>query len=627
MRTAVTSPGNRRATGSGSARSGWPHGGRPARRSRTPEPDRSSPRPVLLLGLLVAAGLVGALWAGSQLAGLLFSGRPLPLSPEGTLPVALRLLAHPGHPERAWARPLRPTVGPVAVWAPAVLAVAAGTVGIGLLARRIWRALRRPSSWPRVPPAASRRLERRLERRLSAGNARWARPSDLRTLIVRRPTGHRLVVGRVGRHLVALEDAHSLLVVGPTQSGKTTGLAIPAVLEWDGPVVATSVKADILRATVSRRKVDGETWLVDPTALVGTDLRRHSWSPLHACSDWAQARRVATELTTASRSGPPGGEGDFWYAAAAKWLAPLLLAAALDRREMDTVLSWIEDDDPTEPDALLARAGEDRARRALAANERREERQRSSILTTAETVIEPFAELPGRGEPADLDRLFDGGRHTLYVVAPVHDQRRLRPYFECLVSEILERAVRHAEAAGGRLSSPLLLVVDEAANIAPIADLDAVASTAAGQGIQLVTIWQDLAQLTARYGARAPTVVNNHRAKLVLSGLADATSLAELSSLVGDTITVESSQTLARDGSASTTRAPGLRRLAAVDQLRRLPPGAGLLLYGHLPPAVIRLRPPAPGPRPAASRPASATRSAGDHSAGDPPARWVGDAP
>lgn len=620
----MTPPGNRRTTGGRTAPARWPtrgRGTRPARRSRTLGPDRSSPRPVLLLGLLVAAGLVGALWAGSQLAGLLRSGRPLPLSPEGTLPVALRLLTHPRHPERAWPRPLRPTVGPVAVWAPAVLAVAAGTVAVGLLARRLRNALRRPSSRPRSPrvaPPASRRLERRL----SAGNARWARPRDLRTLVVRKPTGRRLVVGRVGRHLVALEDAHSLLVVGPTQSGKTTGLAIPAVLEWDGPVVTTSVKADILRATVSAREVDGETWLVDPTAAVGTDLRRHSWSPLDACSDWAHARRIATELTTACRSGPPGGEGDFWYAAAAKWLAPLLLAAALDRREMDTVLSWIEDDDPTEPDALLARAGEDRARRALAANERREERQRSSILTTAETVVEPFAELPGRGEPANLDRLFDGGRHTLYVVAPVHDQRRLRPYFQCLVSEILERAVRHAEAAGGRLSAPLLLVVDEAANIAPIADLDAVASTAAGQGIQLVTIWQDLAQLTARYGARAPTVVNNHRAKLVLSGLADATSLAELSSLVGDTTTVESSQTLARDGSASTTRAPGLRRLAAVDQLRRLPPGAGLLLYGHLPPAVIRLRPPAAGPRPAVPWPASATRPAGDHSA-----MWVGDSP
>lgn len=600
---------------------------RPPGRSRPPGAGPGSPGPVLLFGLLVAGGLVAALWAGSQIASLLRSGRPLPLSPSDTLPVALRLLAHPRHPEHAWPRSLRPLVGPVAAWAPVVLALAADGVVLGLLALRIRRRARLRKPEPGrlgVRPAGPNLKERRLARQLRAGNARWARPADLRTLLVRQPTGRRLVVGRIGRRLVALENAHSLLVVGPTQSGKTTGLAIPAVLEWDGPVVTTSVKADILRATFSDRHLAGETSLIDPTALVGADLRRQSWSPLDACSDWTQARRVATELTTACRSGPAGGEGDFWYAAAAKWLAPLLLAAALDRRDMDTVLAWIEDDDPTEPDALLARAGEDRARRALAANERREERQRSSILTTAETCVEPFAELPGRGEPADLERLFDGGRHTLYIVAPVHDQRRLRPYFQCLVSEILARAVRHAEESGGRLAAPLLLVVDEAANIAPIADLDAVASTAAGQGIQLVTIWQDLAQLTARYGARAPTVVNNHRAKLVLSGLADATSLAEISSLVGDTVAVESSQTLTRDGPASTTRAPGLRRLAAVDQLRRLPPGAGLLLYGHLPPAVIRLRAPrasSPGGQPP-TRPASASSPTGGR-----PAESVGGTP
>ncbi len=42
-------------------------------------------------------------------------------------------------------------------------------------------------------------------------------------------------------------------------------------------------------------------------------------------------------------------------------------------------------------------------------------------------------------------------------------------------------------------------MLDEAANVAPIPDLDALASTGAGQGIQLVTVFQDIAQVNARY--------------------------------------------------------------------------------------------------------------------------------
>ena len=51
-----------------------------------------------------------------------------------------------------------------------------------------------------------------------------------------------------GRRLVAAERAQSVLVFGPTQSQKTTGFAVPAILGWAGPVVAASVKTDLLDA-------------------------------------------------------------------------------------------------------------------------------------------------------------------------------------------------------------------------------------------------------------------------------------------------------------------------------------------------------------------------------------------
>ena len=84
---------------------------------------------------------------------------------------------------------------------------------------------------------------------------------DLR---VRAPGGDRFILGRVGRTLVATEARHSVLVLGPTQSGKTTGLAIPALLEWDGPVVATSVKGDLVAHTRGFRAGSGPDLGVRP---------------------------------------------------------------------------------------------------------------------------------------------------------------------------------------------------------------------------------------------------------------------------------------------------------------------------------------------------------------------------
>ena len=82
--------------------------------------------------------------------------------------------------------------------------------------------------------------------------ARWARPSDLGDLVVgpsgAAPVG-RLVLGRAGRRLVAAERAQSVIVFGPTQSHKTSGFAVPAILGWTGPVVAASVKGDLLEHT------------------------------------------------------------------------------------------------------------------------------------------------------------------------------------------------------------------------------------------------------------------------------------------------------------------------------------------------------------------------------------------
>ena len=445
--------------------------------------------------------------------------------------------------------------------------------------------------------------------RTSAGageevGARWARRRDLGPLLVRRPAPGRLVLGRWGRGLLAAESRQSVLVVGPTQTMKTSGLAVPALLEWDGPVLATSVKTDLLRDTVAARRARGRVWIYDPAACTG--LPADSWSPLAGAQTWAGARRTASALVDAARSGAPStADADFWYSTSTKLLAPLLLAAAVSGGTMTDVVRWVDTQDDGEVMEILARGGHQPALTAARASFSREERARSSIFTTTETVLDPFAEpsaVPGDlggfgvgdsgpGAAIDPGPLLDGGAHTLYLCAPAHEQRRLRPLFSALVDQVVRAVYERCSATGRPLDPPLLMVLDEAAAIAPLEDLDGIAATGAGQGIQLVTVWQDLAQVSARYGSRAASVVNNHRARIILSGVSDAGTLDQVSALLGETASAESSTTVTADGARSTTDSTVFRRLAPVDVLRRIEPGEGLLLYGHLPPVAMALRP------------------------------------
>jgi len=480
-------------------------------------------------------------------------------------------------------------------------ALVAGGAGVAALVAPHWGGQGRSLEAPgRAGPQRASRAPRGGPRRRTARSDGWAGRRELTPLVVARPGGGRLSIGhldrprRLGRGpLLAAERRASLVVLGPSQSGKTTGLAIPAILEWDGPVVATSVKADLVRDTLLARSRRGPTWVYDATGATGVTPAR--WSPLLGAANWRGARRTSAWLCGAARAAPGGGEEDFWYAAAGKLLAPYLLAAARGGRDLGTVVRWVDAQEEDEVADILVGAGETEALGAARASWQRDGRTRSSVFTTAEMVLEAFADpvVVGSADGSDVDpgRLVSGDPPvTLYVCAPGHEQERLRPVFATLLQSVIAAAYETAHRRGP-LEPPLLLVLDEAANIAPLRDLDAIAATAAGHGIQLVTVWQDLAQLRARYGERAATVVNNHRAKVVLSGISDPATLEYTSRLIGDGQIADDSVTTDRHGGRTTTRTRRDRPLAPDAELRRIHPGEGVLVYGHLRPTRIRLRP------------------------------------
>jgi type IV secretion system protein VirD4 len=520
---------------------------------------------VALFGLF-AVGLV--VWSAGMVSGRLWGGTWPRAGAEQAGAIMAGLVHNAGQPARAWPPPDQDLIpGPWAFY-PVLAGLSAASVGAAVAVRRVF-----------APTSAG-------------DGAAWAEARDLRPLVVRGPKPGRLVLGYSGAHLVATESRHSVCVMGPTQTNKTTGFAVPAILEWQGPVLATSVKDDLVAHTVGWRSSQGRVWIYDPTQATGRPAA--GWTPLSGVNDWASARRVAAWLVSAAET--PGGveNPDFWDRAAKKLIAPYLLAAKLADADMARVVEWIDTQEVDEVADILGALGPAAALRAAHANWRREDKQRSSIFTTTEILLDAYADpvVAASAECSEIhpDHLLDGGSHTLYISAPGDDQEQLRPLFGALVHQVLAAVGRRA-AGGHPIDPPLLVVLDEAANIAPLRNLDALASTAAGLGVQLVTVWQDLAQIEARYGRRAQTIINNHRAKVLLSGISDPSALDYVSRLSGDEEVAKDSTTRDASGLRSSTESTTYRRLAPADALRRVVPGEGVLVYGHLPPAQLRLRP------------------------------------
>jgi type IV secretion system protein VirD4 len=428
--------------------------------------------------------------------------------------------------------------------------------------------------------------------RSASSGARWAKGAELSRLRVSRPGGGRIIVGRHRRRLIGLERCHSLLVVGPTQTSKTVGLAVPAILEWEGPVVAASVKTDLATVSWRHRQHLGQVFFFDPTH--STPFPADSWSPLQSVVDWSGARRIAKALCDGARPMREGvGDSDFWFAAAARALAPLLLAASCAEGGMGQVLEWVETEEYDDPEQILITSGASEATRTLRSLLAKDHRFVSSVWATAEVILAAF-----RDEPCSLGRrridpkaLVRSRSDTLFICAPPYEQARLRPVFSALLSEVFFEAFNLASRTGKPLDPPMLVVLDEAANIAQLEELDTVASTSSGQGIALVSVWQDLAQIQARYGPRWATILNNHRAKLVLGGISDPSTLEHVARVTGEAQIDVVSRTHDKGGRFAATWGPAWRSLIAPADLRTMPNGCGVLVYGGLPPAMVRLRP------------------------------------
>jgi type IV secretion system protein VirD4 len=549
---------------------------------------------LLLAGGAILAILEGGLWLWTGLAGALF-GSGWPHLTLGTLWHATSGVArHLSDPRQGFPHPVRAGLpGPAAFYA--TLFLLATLAGVTVAAAvRVWERHRTGSSGGSKDHGA-----------------RWARAGDLvllRHTRRRRPeasgdgaeagsrhTAMGLSLGYQGMRLLRAEERHALVVFGPTQSGKSAGIAIPNILEWLGPAIVVSIKPDLLDATIAARSERGEVLVYDPFAL--WDQPSHTWTPLASAHTWNGALETAQRMASAGETDTGSVKGgSFWAQAAEQRLAPLLYAAARSGCGMGEVVRWVYGQGGAELDRHIhqlidhscspgERADAQQAYDAHLAFTQLAGETRGSIEGTAQILLSayrsPTVVRSADGNQITAQWLLDGA-NTIYVISDSRRSKLLRPILIGLLTELLDGAYETANnSPDRRLRSPLLVCLDELGNAVPIPNLAEIASTATSHNIQLVSIFHDIAQARTRYRDQALTVINNHRARMLLSGVADTETLKYFSELVGDEEVKDRS-----DPDAPVRRRP----LAPPDQLRQIKPEHGLLVYGSLRPAQLRLR-------------------------------------
>ncbi|MEU5959208.1 TraM recognition domain-containing protein [Streptomyces sp. NPDC047525] len=445
---------------------------------------------VALCGLVIAG--VAAAWT-SAAAGAALGGQPAPSSNPFDLVFALASGAYrwPG----AWA---------TAVLVAELLVLAVAAVFIGRLIRKA-KAERKPID------AAARHLGRGAD--IAKITERGARATAERLGTQGGSIGvflGRTVIGNTPVYQ-GVEDTQ--VAIWGTRTGKTTRVAIPAVMEHQAaPCIATTNRRDLVDATRLGRAEYGTVRVYDPQQIVGEEPTWY-WDPLSYVTDVTTSVKLAGVFATNSRE--QGSSTDAYFGPASKRLvANLLLAAALDQQPITQVYRWVNDSTETEPERILRAAGPEyeMAAESLSGALNLTERQRSGVYGGAQTIlafleepkitrwaVAPVAADLGKRQPfspQDFVRSTD----TLYLVSR-EGEGSAAALVTALTVAICEAAEQYAmRSPNGRLPRTLLAVLDEAANICKWADLPDLYSHYGSRGILPITILQNWDQGITTWG-------------------------------------------------------------------------------------------------------------------------------
>ncbi|MFD4357510.1 type IV secretory system conjugative DNA transfer family protein [Nocardia sp. NPDC058518] len=398
------------------------------------------------------------------------------------------------------------------------------------------------------------------------------------------------------------EDLH-LDIWGP-RSGKSTSRVIPAVVEAIGAVVCTSNKRDVVDATRTIRSERGDVHVFDPQG-VAEEPCTWFWDPIAwvAGEDGGTGAQVRAAMVAAHFAS--GGDADsrdaFFDPEGEGLLSGLILAAALAKRPITQVFAWVTKHSEQEPIDIVGEAGYDLVAGALSDQYNAPDKQRSGIFSTAKKMasclqyahVRPWVCPPAKGERNRREFKVDEfvrSRDTLYPLSkegPGSGGPLVAAMCEAITFAGAQLGTRYPN---GRMPVPLLVVLDEAANIVRWRDLPKQYSHFGSRGIVVMTVLQSWAQGVRCWGPDGMLALwSAANIKVLGAGLDDAGFLRDRSELIGPHYELTTSTSKSRgQGQGSKSQSVSTSRTSEItlhaSDLAALPKGKVVVfISGHRP--------------------------------------------
>lgn len=312
-------------------------------------------------------------------------------------------------------------------------------------------------------------------------------------------------------------------VIAPTGAGKGVGAVIPNLLLHDGPLIVLDVKGELSAVCARRRRELGyEVAVLDPfmvTDFPGARLNPFDILNLPGSLLESDAEMLASQMG----DGRVSQKDPFWTDQASNLVAGLIGVAHAIHAEKEcspkAVVGYLFDDDVVYQLAVILDTIGKRispfAYRAIAGFlQAAEHNTRPSILSTAQTYVQALGSEAVLAcltqSTIRLEDVVAGKPLDVFVVIPPDKLKShaalTRLWVGCLLTAVMRRRERPEKRT--------LMVLDEAAQLGTFDPLLTACTLLRGYGLQLMTVWQDVAQIKSRYPLDFSTILNNSGAIL-----------------------------------------------------------------------------------------------------------------
>lgn len=416
-----------------------------------------------------------------------------------------------------------------------------------------------------------------------------------------------LIIGRtvskpVSDLYMSWED--TAVVLAGQRMGKTQAYVTTSILGAPGACVATANKRDVVDLTRLGREKKGNTWLFDLQGIASDSEIDWWWNPLGMVHNVADARKLASYFSSATKD--DGARSDAYFDTAAQdLLANYILAAALGGGDMLHVLEWLKSDLDTSPADILRAKGQTTSAQAVQANINLNPKQKDGIYAMASNFVAVLTDpryaravtpparasltveqgevIAHRGivtdkQPREFDPLaFVTSSDTLYAMS-VEGPDSPAALTTALVGQVIDAGQQVArKIVGGRLETPMVCVLDEAANVVRLGNLPNLYSYVGSQGIVILTFLQSRSQARRRWGEDGVrAMIESSNVVVYGGGIKDTAFLREIQEMIGNMRVARTSTSTGVQTSRSTNYEK--QAIMSVDDLAALPSSHAIVM-------------------------------------------------